>query len=279
MNKYRFLRLPLILGLVVVVGVSAGLMDIAGRRPAAAGVCPSVPNTPFFTIVYGTVTLDGAAAPVGAVVEARSPRDDVVGCFVVSEAGNYGAMYVYGEDTSVSPPVPGMRSGEVVAFYVNSAEATASPELAWSNDRDLHQVDLSATSTTLTPTHTPTATRTSTPTATPTATPTPTDKPTSTPTPTDTPTSTPTPTDTPTATPTPTETPTLTPTPTSTPCVLPGDLDGDGDVDVEDIMLVANCWRMTTEDPDCAPYDLNVDGVINIVDIMLVVKHWGETCE
>jgi hypothetical protein len=146
MNKYRFLRLPLIVALVA--SICADLMGIGGWRPVAAGVCPPVPNTPFFTIVYGTVTLDDADAPIGTVVEARSPRDDVVGCFVVSEAGNYGAMYVYGKDISVNPPVPGMQSGEVIAFYVNGAEATASPELAWSNDRDLHQVNLSATSTT-----------------------------------------------------------------------------------------------------------------------------------
>jgi hypothetical protein len=146
MNRHRFLWFPLIMALVI--GISAGLIRIEGSRSVAAGVCPPVPNTLLFTIVYGTVTLDDAAAPVGTVVEARSPRDDVVGCFVVSEAGNYGAMYVYGEDTSVSPPVPGMRSGEVVAFYVNGAEAIASPELVWSNDHDnVHQVDLSATST------------------------------------------------------------------------------------------------------------------------------------
>ena len=144
MNSHRFLCLPLLLALVI--GISAGLIGIRSHRPVMAGVCPPVANTPFFTIVYGTVTLDGVAAPVGTVVEARSPRGDVVGCFVVTEAGNYGAMYVYGEDTSVSPPLPGMRAGEVVAFYVNGAEATASPELVWSNDRDLHQADLSATS-------------------------------------------------------------------------------------------------------------------------------------
>ena len=179
MNGHRFPWLPLILALAI--GVSIGLIDTGGRRSVMAGVCPPVPNTPFFTIVYGTVTLDGAPAPVGTVVEARSPRDDVVGCFVVTEAGNYGAMYVYDEDTSVSPPVPGMRDGEVVAFYVNGAQATASPELVWSNDRDLHQVDLSAT---------------------------------------------------------------------SAPCY---DLDNSGQVDVNDIMLVAGCWRMTDEGPDCAP--------------------------
>jgi hypothetical protein len=145
MNRYRFLWLSLIVALVI--GIPAGLMGIWSRRPVAAGVCPPVQNTPLFTIVYGTVTLNGAAAPVGTVVEARSPRGDVVGCFVVSQAGNYGAMYVYGEDISVSPPVPGMKSGEVVVFYVNGAEATANPELAWSNDHDVHQVDLSATST------------------------------------------------------------------------------------------------------------------------------------
>ena len=66
---------------------------------------------------------------------------------------------------------------------------------------------------------------------------------------------------------------------TLTMCVLPGDLDGNGRVDINDIILVADCWRMTTEDPGCAPYDLNGDGIINVVDIMLVAAHWGETCE
>ena len=99
-----------------------------------------------------------------------------------------------------------MRIGEVVAFYVNGAEATASPEFVWSNDHDVHQVDLSAISTT---------------------------------------------------------------------CY---DFDESGQVDLPDIMLVASCWRTTTEDPDCAPYDLDGDGIITVVDIMKVVAQWGETC-
>jgi len=64
-------------------------------------------------------------------------------------------------------------------------------------------------------------------------------------------------------------------TATSAPCY---DFDNSGQVDLPDVVLVAGCWRMTDEDPDCAPYDLNNDGIINIVDIMMVAAHWGEPC-
>ena len=115
----------------------------------ALGTCPPVQNTPFFTIVYGIVTLGEQPAPPGTVIEALSPRGDVVGCFVVSLSGYYGAMYIYGEDTSVSPPIPGMRQGEVVAFRVNGLPAVAEPELIWSNDREPHRVNLSGASSTI----------------------------------------------------------------------------------------------------------------------------------
>jgi len=152
----------------------------ARPQDAPAGVCPPVQNSTRRSIVYGGVTLNGLPAPVGAVVEAFSPREERVGCFVVASAGSYGAMYINGEDTSVSPAVPGMRSGETVNFRVDGVTAAASPALAWQDDWQIttHQVDLSATGATATPTPTatrtptPTATRTATPTNTPTATPT-----------------------------------------------------------------------------------------------------------
>jgi hypothetical protein len=73
--------------------------------------------------------------------------------------------------------------------------------------------------------------------------------------------------------------PSVTPTPTTTPTNPPCDLDGDGDVDIADIMLVASLWHTAVGDPDFNPdYDLDGNGVIDIVDIMLVAVHWGETC-
>ena len=62
------------------------------------------------------------------------------------------------------------------------------------------------------------------------------------------------------------------------------DLDGDGDVDMADIMLVAVRWRTSCEtpDPDDDPatpnydwsYDSDGDCDIDIVDIMLVAVRW-----
>ncbi len=62
-------------------------------------------------------------------------------------------------------------------------------------------------------------------------------------------------------------------------CALFGDFDGNVEVNVTDIMEVANHWRMTNTDPDWDQrYDVDNDGNIDIVDIMLVVVHWGEAC-
>ncbi|CAG0970195.1 hypothetical protein ANRL4_01203 [Anaerolineae bacterium] len=146
MTRCRAFSLLSIVTFCVLIGVSAASNVTAQAKASAApaGTCPTVQNTPYFTIVYGSVTLNGTDAPAGTAVEARSPRGDTVGCFVVNQAGSYGAMYVYGEDTSVLPPVPGMRNGELINFYVEGNPATATPQLTWVNDHDLHQVDLSA---------------------------------------------------------------------------------------------------------------------------------------
>jgi len=144
--------------------VGAILVLQANAPSTSASVCPPVQSTWYYTILYGSITLDGVSAPAGTVVEAHSPRGDTVGCFVVTQAGSYGAMYVYGEDTTVVPPIPGMREGEPVTFYVNGRLATPTPQVFWHNDHDLHQVALSASSTAPPPTVTPAAEATPTPT-------------------------------------------------------------------------------------------------------------------
>ena len=62
-------------------------------------------------------------------------------------------------------------------------------------------------------------------------------------------------------------------------CYLFGDLDYDGDVDVDDVMQVASRWRCKCGDACYDPrYDLDGDCDIDIVDIMKVVANWGATC-
>jgi len=60
---------------------------------------------------------------------------------------------------------------------------------------------------------------------------------------------------------------------------IPGDLDGDCDVDVVDIMIVASHWGAVEGEPRYDPAcDMDSDGDIDVVDIMLVASHWGSTC-
>jgi len=64
------------------------------------------------------------------------------------------------------------------------------------------------------------------------------------------------------------------------PCVLFGDFIENGQIDVADIMQVANKWRCKCGD-GCygSRYDLDDDCDIDIVDIMKVAVHWEERCE
>ena len=72
------------------------------------------------------------------------------------------------------------------------------------------------------------------------------------------------------------------------PSGLFGDVDGDCDVDIVDIMRVASRWQTSCanpdpdNDPDTPNYDalcdVNDDCIIDIVDIMQVAARWGDTC-
>lgn len=134
--------------LFILIGIFLAAMLVGFPVPSFAAPladCPAFEITSKFTIAYGSTSFTSSPAPVGTVVTAKSPRGELVGCFVVSTAGKYGAMYIYGEDTAVTPALPGMRTGEQVTFYLDGSTALATPRLYWQNDRNLHLADLQTT--------------------------------------------------------------------------------------------------------------------------------------
>jgi hypothetical protein len=55
---------------------------------------------------------------------------------------------------------------------------------------------------------------------------------------------------------------------------LPGDINGDGSVNIQDIIFLIN-FILGTDDPDTGEFnaaDMNGDGVLNIQDIILLVN-------
>jgi hypothetical protein len=52
---------------------------------------------------------------------------------------------------------------------------------------------------------------------------------------------------------------------------VPGDVNGDGVVNVGDLLAVIAAWGVASS----SPADLNNDGVVNVADLLLVISHWG----
>jgi hypothetical protein len=59
-------------------------------------------------------------------------------------------------------------------------------------------------------------------------------------------------------------------------CMLPGDVDGDGDVDITDLGIVLANFGCAA--PPACPGDANGDGVVNIADLGLVLANFGASC-
>lgn len=75
--------------------------------------------------------------------------------------------------------------------------------------------------------------------------------------------------------PPPTPTPTPTPTATPIPQICPtGDVNGDGQVNADDVQLVAAHWLQQKLEYDLA----NDDGLVTIADIMVVADQFGDVC-
>lgn len=54
-------------------------------------------------------------------------------------------------------------------------------------------------------------------------------------------------------------------------CVsVQGDINGDGFVNVNDMLMVINSWGATS-----GPADINGDGIVNVNDLLIVINNWG----
>lgn len=56
---------------------------------------------------------------------------------------------------------------------------------------------------------------------------------------------------------------------------VPGDTNGDGVVDVDDLLNVIVAWGPCPPPPANCPADVNDDGVVNVDDLLMVIINWG----
>ena len=153
----RAIRWGLLLA-IVVVALAALLQNLlsrqAGLEQGAEGKSNSPPllrqgiaETPVWMNVYSPSSLlDGELLPRGTVVEASDPQGVPCGEFVVVQAGKYGLMPVYADDTS-TPLDEGALPGDTITFWVNGTEAASTPaQVLWTTYGDVQRVDLYASS-------------------------------------------------------------------------------------------------------------------------------------
>lgn len=89
-----------------------GALGLILVMPLSALAESAVPTIP--VIVYGDVTINGVAAPVGTTIKAKEAEGEEIDSFTIKNAGKY-YMNISEEDIPV---------GEIIVFYVNGAKVT-----------------------------------------------------------------------------------------------------------------------------------------------------------
>lgn len=57
--------------------------------------------------------------------------------------------------------------------------------------------------------------------------------------------------------------------------VVPGDVNGDGHVNIDDLLAVINSWGACPVPPATCAADVNDSGAVNIDDLLMVINGWG----
>ena len=58
---------------------------------------------------------------------------------------------------------------------------------------------------------------------------------------------------------------------------IPGDLNGDGTVGLDDLVMLAQAYGCRPGDPNWNPVaDINGDGVVDLADLVILVQHYGQ---
>ncbi|TVQ31871.1 MAG: hypothetical protein EA376_07740 [Phycisphaeraceae bacterium] len=58
---------------------------------------------------------------------------------------------------------------------------------------------------------------------------------------------------------------------------IPGDLNGDGVVNAQDLAILLGSWGLCPPEPDPCPADLNGDGSVGSADLAILLGNWGAT--
>lgn len=57
------------------------------------------------------------------------------------------------------------------------------------------------------------------------------------------------------------------------------DINGDGIVEVHDLIFVIGDWGFCFSDEDACQSDVTLDGSVDVDDLIWVLVNWGATCE
>ena len=90
----------------------------------AACLSGTVTTTSSWVTYWSTATVSyGQPVTVGSVIVACDPDGVKAGVFTVTAAGEYGPLYVYGDDSTTPGTEEGAEAGDHITFYVNGKKA------------------------------------------------------------------------------------------------------------------------------------------------------------